>query len=207
MIGIIRELRRRKVFRILGLYVGVCWILVQAASILLPAFDIPEWVLRAVIGIAIVGFPIAAIVAWASGSDEHHLAGNSDQAVAAAATLSPRSMDFIVIGILFAALSFSLFLNFNSHDDAPEAIDAVTALIADFENETGEAIFEGVLEQLLTMGLEVAPYVALYDRRDAEALVREVDASTEGLPLLAARLVAVREAISAVMLPVRDAYV
>ncbi len=42
----IRELRRREVFRTAGLYVGVCWILIEVASVVLPTFDAPEWVIE-----------------------------------------------------------------------------------------------------------------------------------------------------------------
>lgn len=60
---LIRELRRREVFRTLGLYVGVFWIFIEGASVFLPAFDAPEWVLRGIIIVAIIGLPIAAVLA------------------------------------------------------------------------------------------------------------------------------------------------
>ena len=60
----IRELQRREVFRTLGLYVGICWILIEMSSVMLPIFDAPEWVLRGLIIAAAVGFPIAAVLAW-----------------------------------------------------------------------------------------------------------------------------------------------
>ncbi|MDH3410692.1 MAG: hypothetical protein OEN51_15145, partial [Gammaproteobacteria bacterium] len=64
MPNLFRELRRREVFRTAGLYVGVAWILIEGASVLLPAFDAPEWALRALIIAAIVGLPITIILAW-----------------------------------------------------------------------------------------------------------------------------------------------
>jgi hypothetical protein len=60
----IRELRRREVLRTAGLYVGVTWILIEAASVLLPTFDAPDWVMRAVVIVAIVGFPVMLVLAW-----------------------------------------------------------------------------------------------------------------------------------------------
>jgi hypothetical protein len=44
---LIRELRRREVFRTAGLYVGIAWILIEGASVLLDAFEAPDWILRA----------------------------------------------------------------------------------------------------------------------------------------------------------------
>jgi hypothetical protein len=58
------ELRRRHVFRVAAAYGVVAWMISQAASIALPAFDAPAWVLRMVIVFAILGFPIAVVLAW-----------------------------------------------------------------------------------------------------------------------------------------------
>src|SRR5439155_24166725 len=42
----------------------VAWLAVQAASIGFPAFDAPPWALRIFILIALLGFPIAVVMAW-----------------------------------------------------------------------------------------------------------------------------------------------
>lgn len=44
--SLIDELKRRRVFKIGAVYVVVAWLVIQAASIALPAFDAPAWVLR-----------------------------------------------------------------------------------------------------------------------------------------------------------------
>ena len=64
MAKFIRELRRREVFRTAGLYVGVAWILIEAASIFLPAFEAPDWVLRAMIIAAVDGLTVEIVLAW-----------------------------------------------------------------------------------------------------------------------------------------------
>jgi TolB-like protein/Tfp pilus assembly protein PilF len=58
------ELSRRKVFKVGAAYLVVAWLAVQAASIGFPAFDAPPWVLRVFILVALLGFPIAAVLAW-----------------------------------------------------------------------------------------------------------------------------------------------
>ena len=58
------ELTRRKVFKVGAAYLVVAWLVVQAASIGFPAFDAPPWVLRIFILIALLGFPIAVVMAW-----------------------------------------------------------------------------------------------------------------------------------------------
>jgi len=61
---LIKELRRREVFRSAGLYVGVSWILIEGASVILPAFEAPEWAMKAIIIAAVIGFPIMLVLAW-----------------------------------------------------------------------------------------------------------------------------------------------
>jgi TolB-like protein len=59
------ELTRRKVFKVGGAYLVVAWLAVQGASIGFPAFDAPPWALRIFILVALLGFPIALVFAWA----------------------------------------------------------------------------------------------------------------------------------------------
>jgi TolB-like protein/Flp pilus assembly protein TadD len=59
------ELTRRKVFKVGAAYLVVAWLAVQAASIAFPAFEAPGWALRIFILIALLGFPISLVFAWA----------------------------------------------------------------------------------------------------------------------------------------------
>lgn len=61
----IEELRQRKVVRVAVAYLVVAWLGVQVASIALPAFDAPTWVLRVLILFLALGFPLALILTWA----------------------------------------------------------------------------------------------------------------------------------------------
>ncbi len=58
------ELRRRNVIRMAGLYLVGAWVIVQVAETVLPAFDVPAWVLRAIIIVIALGFFPALIFAW-----------------------------------------------------------------------------------------------------------------------------------------------
>ncbi|NOR18747.1 MAG: hypothetical protein GQ538_01495 [Xanthomonadales bacterium] len=59
------ELKRRKVIRVAVVYAVVAWLIVEVASVLFPGLLLPEWSVRLVIGLAIIGFPIALVMAWA----------------------------------------------------------------------------------------------------------------------------------------------
>jgi TolB-like protein len=62
--SLIAELKRRKVFKVGAAYLVVAWLAVQAASIGFPAFDAPPWALRIFILVALLGFPVAVVLAW-----------------------------------------------------------------------------------------------------------------------------------------------
>ena len=59
------ELKRRNVYKVAVAYVVVAWLLLQAASIFLPAFDSPSWVMKFLIVVIILGFPVVLILSWA----------------------------------------------------------------------------------------------------------------------------------------------
>jgi adenylate cyclase len=58
------ELRRRNVIRMAGLYLVVAWLVVQVAETVLPAFDVPGWVLRATVILLAIGFVPALVFSW-----------------------------------------------------------------------------------------------------------------------------------------------
>src|SRR2546423_8723647 len=63
--NIFAELKRRNVYKVAIAYAVVSWLLIQAASIFLPAFDAPPWVMKIFIIVIIFGFPVALIFSWA----------------------------------------------------------------------------------------------------------------------------------------------
>ena len=64
MPSIIAELKKRKVFNSAAIYLATSFIILQAAQIIIPALLIPEWTLRLLVVLAILGFPIVIIFSW-----------------------------------------------------------------------------------------------------------------------------------------------
>ena len=62
--SLIEELRRRNVFRMAGLYLVAAWLAVQVSSTVLPMFDAPAWVPRAIVILLVIGFVPAMVFAW-----------------------------------------------------------------------------------------------------------------------------------------------
>src|SRR5215831_18922999 len=65
MTGFFEEVKRRKVYRVAAAYIIAAGGIIQLASAAFPAWELPNWVLRLVIVLLLMGFPIALILAWA----------------------------------------------------------------------------------------------------------------------------------------------
>ena len=63
--GFLEELKRRHVWRVAIAYAVVAWLLLQLASIVLPTFGAPDWVLKVLIAVFVILFPVAVILALA----------------------------------------------------------------------------------------------------------------------------------------------
>src|SRR5438132_4375329 len=59
------ELKRRNVYKVAVAYAIVAWLLIQVATQVFPFFEIPNWAVRLVVLLLILGFPIALLRAWA----------------------------------------------------------------------------------------------------------------------------------------------
>ena len=58
------ELKRRKVYSVAIAYVVAGWALAQGFAQVLPVFDIPNWVVRLLVVLIVLGFPVALTLSW-----------------------------------------------------------------------------------------------------------------------------------------------
>jgi TolB-like protein/Flp pilus assembly protein TadD len=100
------ELKRRNVYKVAVAYAVVAWLLMQIASQIFPFFEIPNWAVRLVVLLLIIGFPIALIIAWAFEATPE---GIKRTAAADAAGQRSRGGAWIYIVLIGAALSVGLF--------------------------------------------------------------------------------------------------
>lgn len=104
------ELKRRNIFRVGVAYVIVAWLLIQVASILLPTFQAPEWVMRVFTLFVFLGFPLAIFLAWvyeltpegikaasSSGPDKYHTRTTGQQ-------LNYTIITLLALAVVFLAL-------------------------------------------------------------------------------------------------------
>ena len=100
------ELKRRNVYKVAVAYAVIAWLLMQIASQIFPFFEIPNWAVRLVVLLLIIGFPIALIIAWAFEATPE---GIKRTEAADAAGQRSRGGAWIYIVLIGAALSVGLF--------------------------------------------------------------------------------------------------
>ena len=69
----IEDLKRRHVVRVAVGYIIVSWVILQVVDVLLPAFDVGEWVFRAFLAVAFIGFFVTVILAWVFDISHKHI--------------------------------------------------------------------------------------------------------------------------------------
>lgn len=104
--GLFAELSRRNVIRGAIAYAAVGWLIIEVGSVLLPAFNAPAWMLRALIIVIAVGFVPAMILAWRyeltpDGLMEEDAAESAGQD----SVLRGRRIDRVIIAVLALALA------------------------------------------------------------------------------------------------------
>ena len=100
------ELKRRNVYKVAVAYAIVGWLLVQVATQVFPFLDIPTWIVRLVIALVAIGFPIALVIAWAF---ELTPEGIKRTEAADASRQHSRGTMWVYIVAVGAALSIAVF--------------------------------------------------------------------------------------------------
>src|SRR6266516_4655359 len=133
------ELKRRKVYKVAIAYGVVAWLLMQVASQIFPFFEIPNWGVRLVVLLLVIGFPVAVILAWA-----FELTPEGIKRAESADELpkkSTRSRAWIYVVVVAGAISVSLFFfgryTATSKQGGSIEVPAKSIAVLPFENLSG----------------------------------------------------------------------
>ncbi len=158
--SLFQELKRRNVFRVGLAYVVTAWLIVQVADVALDAFDTPDWVMKTLLLLLIVGFPIALIFAWAFEKTPEglKLEKNVDRSQSITPTTG-KKMDRGIIVALAIAVVFLLVDKFVLQD-APGLNE---------QPPTGQASVEPQLapEASRDLSIAVLPFVDMSEAGDS----------------------------------------
>ncbi len=177
MTGFFDEVKRRKVYRVAAAYIIAAGGAIQLASASFPAWELPNWALRLVIVLLLIGFPIALILAWAFDVTPEGI--RATPSVAVPRTHRRRNMIMLVATgvIISAAVGFFLLPRVSAHK-----IDKSIAVLP-FENRSDEkenayfadGIQDDVLTNLSKIGdLKVISRTSVMPYRGKGSNVREI---------------------------------
>ncbi len=62
--SLLSELTRRRAIRVLIAYVAVSWVVLQVADVVFSAIPLPDWSMRFLLVVVVLGFPVAMLLAW-----------------------------------------------------------------------------------------------------------------------------------------------
>src|SRR5439155_570490 len=156
------ELKRRNVYKVAIAYGVVAWLLMQVASQIFPFFEIPNWTVRLVVLLLVIGFPVAMILAWAFELTPEGIKRAEDVDVSKSITRKTgRTLDFFIIAVLLLVIGILLFQRF--HPNVSPAVSSSlekSIAVLPFENlsrDPDNAYFaDGIQEEILTRLAKIA---------------------------------------------------
>ena len=181
MSGFFAELQRRKVYRVAAAYIVAGGFIIQIASAVFPAWELPGWSQRLLIVLILAGFPIALIFAWAFDVTPAGIERTATDETAALAT-SPRRRRNVLL-LIVAGLIVSIGAGFFVLPRATARKIEKSIAVLPFQNlseEKQNAFFaDGIQDDILTNlakigDLKVISRTSVMAYRDKPASVREI---------------------------------
>jgi adenylate cyclase len=194
-VSILRELRRRKVFRLAALYIVGAWVVLQVADLAFESWEIASSALRYVWLGAFLGFPIALVFGWRYDITAHGLVRTPPADAGTQVDLSLRRSDYLILALLVAvAIGVIYPLTIQIGDSrspqqgfTQKEFDVNSIAVLPLENLSGDpeqAYFVSGMQDALITGLSRISALKVTSKTST---LRFRD-TTESLPIIAAQL-------------------
>src|SRR5213595_3159741 len=186
------ELKRRNVYKVAIAYIVAGWALSQGIAQVFPVFDIPNWTIRMIVLLIVVGFPVAVVFAWffeitPEGVKRTEVADSMSKV----ATQKKRAWIYVVV--IGAAISIALFFlgRYTAGSKiaaaVPNDISSKSVAVLPFESlseDKNNAYFaEGVQDEILTRLAKVADLKVI-----SRTSTQHFKSTPENLPQIAKQL-------------------
>jgi adenylate cyclase len=175
------ELKRRNVYKVAVAYIVAGWALSQGIAQVFPVFDVPNWIIRLIVLLIIIGFPIALVLAWAFEITPEGVKRAED--VDAATDTRAKSHAWIYIVVVGAVLSIGLFFlgrfTVSQSSKSPAKSIAVLPFVDMSQGKDQEYFCDGISEEILDTlakveGLRVVARTSSFSFKGRSADVTEV---------------------------------
>ncbi len=149
--GVVSELRRRNVLRMLVLYVVAAWLIMQVAEVVIALANLPDWIGPGILGLLAIGFPIALTFSWFYELTPEGMKLEKDVDPAESIThVTGRRLDFLVISLLCAAVILFAVDKWWI-GDPPDRSIAVLPFINMSDDPQQEYFSDGISEEILNL--------------------------------------------------------
>jgi len=186
--NVFAELRRRNVYKVAIAYGVVAWLLMQVASQIFPFFEIPNWAVRLVVLLLVIGFPVAVILAWAFELTPEGL--KRTEFADELPKKSSRNRVWLYVIVIAGAISVSLFFlgRYTSSKQSEGAeLPAKSIAVLPFENLSHDPdntyFADGIQEEILTRLAKVADLKVI-----SRTSTQHFKSSPDNLPQIAKQL-------------------
>jgi len=186
LVRFLAELKRRKVYRVSVAYLLVIFLTLQIIDLLIPATTLPGWVDSFLLAIAIVGFPIAVIAAWALELTPEGVRWTQSGESGDFENDRPRSTRLVITASLLFLISACVWWYLGDSKSSDADIANRTIAVMPFHtlgSDQANAFTEGVHLGVLTL-LSNASGLDVISRTSVKAL----ESSQQTLPAIAAAL-------------------
>ena len=174
--SLIKELKRRNVVRVGVAYVVAAWLIAQVTELALDSFAAPDWVMKTVLFLLLIGFPMALVLAWAFELTPEGIKLEKD--VDRSESITPKTgqkLDRMIIVVLLIAVAVLLTDRFVLQQGGQEAVGVDQSV-------------EPIAEQVTEKSVAVLPFRAMSNGPDdeyfADGLTEEILNSLTQLPEL-----------------------
>ena len=176
--SVFRELQRRKVIRVAGVYLVASWLLLQIAATVAPILNLPPWFEELVFALLALGFPIALIFAWAFELTPDGVRRDTG----ATEPGRGRILDYAILAVIALGAIWLLWPGIDKAPATDAALDPSVAVLpfANLNNDKENAPFAaGIHSDLLTQlarinSLRTVSRTSMLRYRDSDMSVPEI---------------------------------
>jgi TolB-like protein/Flp pilus assembly protein TadD len=184
------ELKRRNVYKVAVAYAVAGWALSQGIAQVFPVFDVPNWVIRSIVVLIIIGLPIALVLAWMFEITPQGIK-RTETADAMPGTARQKKHTWIYVVVIGGLVSIGLFFlgrySAGSRAASTSSISNKSIAVLPFDNlsrDPDNAYFaEGVQDEILTRLAKVADLKVI-----SRTSTQHFKSAPENLPQIAKQL-------------------
>jgi len=157
-----QELKRRKVFRVVAMYAGAAYIIIELVNNVAEPLHLPEWTATVVILLVLIGFPVVAILSWIFDITPEGLkktksiSTEDDLPKSTGRKLRISDAIIMVLIVLVIILAYPKIFNTDKFEDLRDVEGRISVAVMPFENMTGDTTlnwFQRGISSLITNGL------------------------------------------------------